>query len=269
MGFLIAFAIAVVRQTELGEEAEDGEVLPDQVGSEHVILAQAGVDIVETAVGVLLHPPEPGQVVLVDIVVAGTEQAHAELVILEQEAAEIGIEWLDADTDAVEVVAWRDITQVLVEECLLYREMAVIAGLAAIGVDFEKPVLLGAKAVVLLGQGEAVFVVGWAEDGVALVVHEGGDHGLGEHALFTVTDQVIPPALLDRRRADRDRKLARFENRVGAQFGVEEPVIVDRAVGLQRVDVVGVIPRVVDFTEVVEDAPAVGDRVGFVVGARR
>ena len=45
------------------------------------------------------------EIVLEAVVVAIAEQAHAELLVLEQEAAEIELERLDADADRIEVVA--------------------------------------------------------------------------------------------------------------------------------------------------------------------
>ena len=78
-------------------------------------------------IGVLLEPPERGQIVLEAVVVAVAEQADAELLVVEQEAAEIGLERLDADADGIEIVAVRDVAQVIVDEGFLHAEEVVVA----------------------------------------------------------------------------------------------------------------------------------------------
>ena len=68
-----------------------------------------------------------GEIVLEAVVVAVAEQADAELLVLEQEAAEIELERLDADADAVEVVAVRDVAEVVVDEGFLDAEEVIEA----------------------------------------------------------------------------------------------------------------------------------------------
>ena len=149
-----SLAVAVVDQRRLRGHAEHREVLAVEVGDEDVVLAQVLAEVVQAAVGVLLDPPEPGQVVLEAVVVAVAEQAHAELVVLEQEAAEIGRERLDADADRVEVVALGDVAEVVVDEGFLDAEEVVGAGVPVERVGVEEALLLRPGVVVVEGQGQ-------------------------------------------------------------------------------------------------------------------
>ena len=85
----VIFAITIVDHGTLGDESLHREVLPVKVCDEHVIVAKVFGEIVQTTVGLFIQPPEPGEVVLEDVVVAIAKQANAKLVVLEQEATEI------------------------------------------------------------------------------------------------------------------------------------------------------------------------------------
>ena len=92
-----AFVIGVANIGDLGGEPLDRQILAIEVGDEDVVLAKLLVDVVEAAVRVLLQAAEIGEIVLPAIVVAVAEEPHAKLVVLKQEAAEVGGERLDAD----------------------------------------------------------------------------------------------------------------------------------------------------------------------------
>ena len=109
-------AVAVVYQRGLRHETHCREVLVVEIGQEDVVVTQARSGVVEAAVGVFFQTSYPGQVVLKDIVIPGAEQAHAQLAVLKQEAAKIAGEGLYPHAEAVEVVAIRDVAQVLVEK---------------------------------------------------------------------------------------------------------------------------------------------------------
>ena len=78
------------------------------------------------------------EVVLPLVVVAHAEEPHAERLVEEQEAAEVRRDRLDADAYAVEVVARRDVAQVLVDEELLHPEEAVVAVPPDRGIDVDR-----------------------------------------------------------------------------------------------------------------------------------
>src|SRR4029079_9527803 len=126
----------------------------------------------QAAVGVLLETAEVRDVVLPAIVVARAEQANPKLVVLEQEAAEVRRERLDADAQAGEILVVGDVAQVLVDERRLDAEVMIVArlALARIGIDALQRFEL--DVVVAEDRRETEFPVGWLEDGVALVVDE-------------------------------------------------------------------------------------------------
>ena len=119
---LVAFAVVVAQVGDLRGKARDRKVLAVQIGDEHVVAPDRLADIVEAAIGVLFQALEKGEVVLPAIGVAVAEEAHAELVVLKQEAAEIGVERLDADPDRVEIVILRHVADVIVDKPFLDAE---------------------------------------------------------------------------------------------------------------------------------------------------
>ena len=104
------------------------------------------------------------------IVVARAEQAHAERAVLEQEAAKVGGDRLDADAQAVEVVALGDIAQVLVDEQALDADESLRYARQPRGrVGFQDAGLLDATLRQVEDRQEAEFPVGRSKHGVALV----------------------------------------------------------------------------------------------------
>ena len=113
---------------DLAGQADEREILADRDWRCRIQSSRGRLDdVVEAGVGVLLQPPERREIVLEAVVVAIAEQADAELLVLEQEAAEIGLERLDADADAVEVVAVGDVADVIVDEGFLHAEELIEA----------------------------------------------------------------------------------------------------------------------------------------------
>ena len=93
----------------LGKKSEFWPVLAVEAGEENVFVTHPLANVIESAVGILFNPPEPAQVVLPLVVVTVAKQANAHRYIIEQEAAEIGIKRLDADTNGVKIVAVADV----------------------------------------------------------------------------------------------------------------------------------------------------------------
>ena len=123
-----AFAVHVEDGGGLRGEARDGEVLAVGVGHEHVVAAHA---LAETSfrpelVSFSRRRNQP-RLYCQLVVVARAEEAHAEGHVLEEEAAEVGGEGLDADAHRVEVVARRDVAQVHVGEQFLHADVVVRA----------------------------------------------------------------------------------------------------------------------------------------------
>ena len=90
---------------------------------------------------------EDGQVVLVAIRGVVAEEAHAEVRVGEDEAAEVAGERLRAGADGDEVVVRREVAQLALVEELLQREAAVGALGAAAHVGLDDGVLLDAHVI--------------------------------------------------------------------------------------------------------------------------
>ena len=103
------------------------------------------------------------------VVVAVAEQAHAQLVVLEQEAAEIRLKGLDADADGVEIVAVSDIADVIVDEGFLQRHDAVEPVRRLGRIDIEDAALGDLGVIDVGGDGEAEFDLRRLEGGRALI----------------------------------------------------------------------------------------------------
>ena len=192
---LFVLAIAVVGKRHLRGEAEHREVLAIQVGDEHVVVAQALPEIVQSAVRVFLEAAKVRDVVLPAVVVARAEQPRTELVVLKQEAAEVRRERLDADAETVEVEVVGDVAQMLVDERRLDAEVMVVArrALARIGIHALQRFEL--DIVVAEHRREAELVVRRLEDGVALVIDELGREILDRCPLVGAAEHVDTRAI--------------------------------------------------------------------------
>ncbi len=85
---LAALAVDVPGEARLAGQADEREILAEKVGVQDPVVARALEQVVKARIGVLLQPPGGDQVILEAVVVAVAEQADAELLVLEQEAAE-------------------------------------------------------------------------------------------------------------------------------------------------------------------------------------
>ncbi len=184
-----------------------------------------------------------------------------ERLVDEQQAAEIGGERLDADADGVEVVVVGHVAQVLVDEELLHGDDAVVARRALARIDAQHAHLVDLRAVEVDHRHEAKFVVGRPERRVALDQRQAQDQVLVEQRLPVAAELVVGLRILRGLRADRRGNLPQFEQRVGHRADVDEPVVAEhRAVALQRVRVVRVVPALVDEAQLIHQPPAIGHR---------
>ena len=122
-----ALAIGVPGEADLAGEADERKILMVDIRVQHPILARALRHIVEAAVGVLLKPPDADQIILEAVVVAVAEQPDRELLVVEQETAEIELQRLDADPNAIEIVARRHVAQMIIDESFLHAHEVVEA----------------------------------------------------------------------------------------------------------------------------------------------
>src|SRR6185369_11137419 len=87
-----AAVVEASREAPLGGVTFPEEVLPIEIGDDHLLITP--VECVQVGVGVLLAHIEPDEVVLKAIIGPISENTHAEVHIVEKEAAKIGVERL-------------------------------------------------------------------------------------------------------------------------------------------------------------------------------
>src|SRR5205085_12171927 len=101
------------------------KILLKNVRDKDLLIAR--VEFIQIGIGVLLAHVEPDHVVLPEIVVVVAEDADAEIRVVENEAAEIAHEWLDAKARGNEIVIVREITDVDFRERFLKRIPLLLA----------------------------------------------------------------------------------------------------------------------------------------------
>src|SRR4051812_48981303 len=101
--------VANVVNAELLRVTADEEVLPIQIGNGDPLFAK--LQRVESGVGVFLEPVENGEVVLIAIRGVVAERAHAEVRVVEDEAAEVAVERLRTDADGNEIIVRRQVAE--------------------------------------------------------------------------------------------------------------------------------------------------------------
>src|SRR5207245_11055886 len=99
--------VLVVVHTELSCVARPDEILPVKVGDDHLLMAPA--ERVQAAVGVLLEEMEIREVVLPAVRVQGAKDAHARLLLNEEEPAKVAAKPLDARAHREEVIVGADV----------------------------------------------------------------------------------------------------------------------------------------------------------------
>ncbi len=217
------------------------------------------------AVRVFFDAPEQADVVLPEVVVARAEQADAERAVLEQEAAKVRGDRLDADSDAVEVVAFGHVAQMLVEEQLLDADEIVSAPPPLRRIDIREAELVCDEAREVGNRQEAEFVVGRLEDGFSLVQHELGRDVLRKHELLLPAEHIELATVGRGSDTDRRRDAAALERRVRYGRERKEPVLAECGpVALEHVVAVIGIPPAFRIAERRNDAPAIrhGRKIG-------
>ena len=191
--------------------------------------------------------------------------------VLEQEAAKIRDERLDPDADVVEVVAVGDDPVLVVDERFLDRQRSRRVRVVPLRGSMLSARTSSHRAVVVVEhRHQPELELRRLERRVALEVGQADDQVLGERRLLAVAELVVGLRSLRRLRADRRRQPPRFVHGVGDDRQIEEPVLaVNRAVALQRVGVVGVVPALIDELQLIAQPPAIGDRHRLVRQQRR
>ena len=258
---VIALAVAVVDYRPLRGHARNRQVLPIQVGDQNLVVPDRLGDVVEARVGVLLQPQEEPQIVLVAVVVPVPEQPHAQLVILEQEPPEVGGEGLDSDPHRVEVIALRDVAQMVVEEGFLHAEEGILPVGAFRGPDGQDAPLRHADIAVVEGKGQTGLEIGRLERRRPFDQRHRGDECLGQDQAVRASEDVQAVRVLRGLDSDRQRQRPRLDHSVRHAGDNDEQILMarQRPVALERVLVIGVEPALVD-TDRLDHPPAVGKR---------
>src|SRR5947208_5715472 len=120
---LHAAPVVVVMQTALNCVA-----LPDQILTEHVSdvdILMAGVETVQTAIGVLLQHGKVSGVELDPIVVSRAEETKAKIVIRKNEPAKVRNEWLNTGAHGDEIIVCIHVPEFYFGERLLKRNVRI------------------------------------------------------------------------------------------------------------------------------------------------
>ena len=236
-------AVAVIDGGDLAGETRNQEILAIDVCREHPIVARALHHAVQPRIGVLLQPPEGGEVELEAVAVAIAEQPHAQLLIVEQEAAKVALKRLDADADRHEIVAVGGVAQMVIDERLLHADEAVepVARLAR--VDRQHAAFGHIRVIDVEGEAHAIFDLGRLERGRALDQRRADQEGLRDDIARILAEYVEAAGAFARLYADRDREGTRLKHRVADRAHCKEPIVlfdrkpfhlgaIDRAVAL-------------------------------------
>ena len=219
------------REEVLNEEVDDAEVLRARVEQP-----------VQSAVRVLLQGTEVDGVVLIPIRPEVAEQAEAQLVVAEDEAAEVAGEALDTGPGRDEVVVGTDITQVILDEQLLEALEGVVARGALAHVDVHDARLPGVEVVQVEHGRHADFKVPRLEGRVALEETERQDEVLVDEDLIAGAEELrfsgLGRAGVARQRDPPQLQQAVADGRHAQEVALSE----DRIIALEDVLVVRIPP---------------------------
>ena len=136
-------------KAQLGRVTFREKILAENIGDQDLLIAC--VELVQIRVGVFLEHVEGGEIVLPAVVVVVAEDARAEIGVVENEAAKIAHEWLNAETRRNEIVIVREIADVNFAERFLERRPIFVARRvlqSRIGIEHARFLNVGVVAVV-------------------------------------------------------------------------------------------------------------------------
>src|SRR5262245_20801785 len=289
--------VGVVERAELERVALDEGVLAKDVGDIHLLVAHLNfgeIDRIQRAVGVFLEHVEIRQVVLIPVRLEIAEHPHAEVRVVENEAAKIAGEFLNAHAHRGSIEEWRapafavfaaqewnqfgGIAQTPLEKHLLDGVESVYTRFAFARISIDDAVFTRPQIIDVRDEGHFEPPVDRFERGVALEHVEGHGEILIDEILPAETEKFKAAGTLAAQ-VLRDRKAADVEEALADERQVHENVIADeRVIALQDVLAIGVedvaLAKARVFREA--DAPAVFNHheigvfgTGFALVARR
>ena len=154
---------------------------------------------------------------MIAVVVARAEEPYAQRLVDEKETAEVDGDRLDADANAVKIVAGRCDVIFVIDEQLLHGELVVVARRALARVDVDAADFTDVRAVEVDHRDEAQLDIGRLERRVAFDQRHPEDQIFDELRLPVAAELVVRLRAIRRLRADRGRHLPPFEQRVGSR----------------------------------------------------
>ncbi len=116
-----AAVVFVIGDEEFGGVAREKEILQISVCEKDLLAA--AFECVKAAVGIFFEEIEVGGVVFDLVVMKIAEDADARLFVLKEEAAEVGVEFLNAGANGNEIVVGTEVADFVLDEGFLETEV--------------------------------------------------------------------------------------------------------------------------------------------------
>ena len=157
--------VEIGQETQLAGVAFPNQILPKNIRDQNLLVAPT--ELIQVRVGVLLEHVEGGEVVLPAVVVVVAEDADAEVGVVENEAAKIAHERLNANAQRNEIVVIRQVAKVDLAERFLKREEFLFPRCAVLRIRIHHIALFHVEVVVIVNAEKAQRPIDRFEGGLA------------------------------------------------------------------------------------------------------
>src|SRR5712692_3293496 len=232
--------VLVVMHTELRSVAGPQEILPVEIGDQRLLVPPC--KCVQAAVGVFFEEMEVGQVILPAVRVQVAKNAHAGLLLDEQETSKIAVEGLDARPHGNEIVVGAEVAELELRKCLLQPGVGVQARRALADINVDDAQLAHLQVVDVDRRSHPDAPIHWAERRIAVKEVEGEPECLLQQNLLASAKKFRAPRA---RRADvaGHRHAPPVEKCIARRSEIEKsPLAEDGRVALQLVAVKRIPP---------------------------
>ena len=258
--------VLVVVHTELSCVARPDEILPVKVGDDHLLMAPA--ERVQAAVGVLLEEMEISEVVLPAVRVQVAKDAHARLLLNEEEPAKVAAKRLDARAHREKVIVGAEVPQLQLEKRLLQTGLGIQPVGAAAHINIDNAELPRRDVVDVDRRCHPQSPVNWPERGVPAEQVQGKAERL-QHRQLLAPAEEFAAAGARRAHVAGHGEAAAIEEGLARRGQVEEGALTENGdVALELVAVEGIIPVSLDVRKLASLAVAVPLRHGDVPSVR-
>ena len=200
--------VEICQKTELAGITFPNQILPENIGQVNLLLTPT--ELIQIGVRVLFEHVEGSDVVLPAVVVVIAEDADAEVGIVENEAAEIAHERLNAGAQRNEIVIVRQVTQVDLAKGLLQGEEFLFPCGALLRVRIHHVALFHLEVVVIVNAKDAQRPIDRFEGRLAFEKIDTDGKIVRVKELVTASEKFRAVRALGAHAARR-RQLARFE----------------------------------------------------------